>query len=77
MLLDHVQLRAHGSQDNTPTGKPESTSDPGTRSTEVTSSQAIVVYIKITVITEQCNRIWNFNVNNWQLVMTKGSHILI
>lgn len=77
MLLDHVQSRAHGSQDNIPTGKPESTSDPGTCSTEVNSSQAIVACVKITVITEQWNRIWNFNVNNCQPVMAKGIHILI
>lgn len=53
MLLDHVQSCAHWAQDSTPTGKPESTSDPGTRSTEVNSSQAVVVCVKITVITEQ------------------------
>lgn len=77
MLLVHAQSRAHGSQDNTPTGKSESTYDPGTCSTEVTSSQAIIVCVKIMVKTEQCNRIWNFNVNSCQPVMAKGIHILI
>lgn len=56
---------------------PTGPSDLGNSSIEVTSSQAIVVCVKMVVKDKQCNRIWAFNVNGWQTVMVNGASVLI